>query len=261
MTTGTVVQPWLLLTRRTWASPRTSRGQVCRERCNEFHLKNWFHPPSHLQMKNWYQPPFHHHLQNHCRHRLLRSPIVVQWEEPVPRFEVVARLPRQCWLRIVTFLSQWFHVAFMCPLSCIVYTICYTYHSWTYLPAHSEWLLRARNRPGFYFQHKCTWTKLVSVVSSLSIHNHLNPMSTSLISLLVSVGMALRRAYRPIEDPRGIENENWKVSQWTKDHHRCISTLCLNVSVLCSWMYWMYHNYVPECSTMYLNVSLLCTWM
>ena len=156
-------------------------------------------------------------------------------------------------------------------LHALSYT-CYTYHSWTYLPAHSEWLLRARNRPGFYFQHKCTWTKLVSSVSSLSIHNHLNPMSTSLISLLVSVGMALRRAYRPIEDPRGIENENWKVCQWTIDHHRCITTMYLNVSALCSWMY---QYYVPECiTTMYLNVVLctsmyhnyvpelaLCTWM
>ena len=37
---------------------------------------------------------------------------------------------------------------------------------------------------------------------------YLNPIRTSLISLLVSVGIAFRRAYRPIEDPRGIENEN-----------------------------------------------------
>ena len=41
---------------------------------------------------------------------------------------------------------------------------------------------------------------------------YLNPIRTSLISLLVSVGIAFRRAYRPIEDPRGIENENWNLS-------------------------------------------------
>ena len=41
---------------------------------------------------------------------------------------------------------------------------------------------------------------------------YLNPIRTSLISLLVSVGIAFRRAYRPIEDPRGIENENWNFS-------------------------------------------------
>ena len=57
-------------------------------------------------------------------------------------------------------------------------------------------------------------------------HNHhLNPIRTSRISLLVSVGIALRRAYRPIEDPRGIENENWKIESEQKvtpwNHYCC----------------------------------------
>ena len=114
--------------------------------------------------KPFYKPSFcyyHHKEAQKCdyRHQLLGGPVVVEWEEPMTRFEVVARIAGQCWLERENIVEYVEELRFLVSTIAIKMKILRplrnllrdTYHSRTDLSTHGQRLLRAGYRPAIWF--------------------------------------------------------------------------------------------------------------
>ena len=104
---------------------------------------------------------YQHKAAQKCdyRHQLLGGPVVVEWEEPMARLEVVARIARQCWLEWENIVEDVEELRFLVSTIAIKMKILRplrnllrdTYHSRTDLSTHGQRLLRAGYRPAIWF--------------------------------------------------------------------------------------------------------------